>query len=103
MRRAAKIDANQTAIVQALRQMGCTVQHLHSVGEGCPDLLVGAFGTTLLMEIKDGSKPPSARKLTPDQEGWHRSWTGGPVSIVMDIEGAVRAVNAVRRVEFLAI
>jgi len=103
MRRAAKIDANQTAIVKALRQMGCTVQHLHSVGDGCPDLLVGAHGVTLLVEVKDGTKPPSARRLTPDQEAWHRSWTGGPVAIVTDLEGAVRAVNAVRRVEMLAI
>jgi hypothetical protein len=97
MRRAAKIDANQTAIVKALRQMGCTVQHLHSVGDGCPDLLVGAHGVTLLVEVKDGSKPPSARRLTPDQEIWHRSWTGGPVAIVNDLTGAIHAVRALQK------
>lgn len=101
MRRAAKIDANQTAIVKALRHMGCTVQHLHAVGEGCPDLLVGAHGVTLLIEVKDGTKPPSARRLTPDQEVWHRNWTGGPVAIVTDLDGAVRAVNACRRAKEL--
>ena len=103
MRRAAKIDANQAAIVKALRQLGCTVQSLAAVGDGVPDLLVGAFGTTLLMEVKDPKQPPSKRKLKPLQEIWHREWTGGPVSIVMDIEGAVRAVNAVRNRELLAI
>lgn len=96
MRRAAKIDANQPEIVKVLRQMGCTVQPLHTVGDGCPDLLVGAFGVTLLMEVKDGSKPPSARRLTPDQEIWHRAWTGGPLVIVTDIEGAIRAVSVCR-------
>lgn len=96
MRRAAKIDANQTEIVKVLRQMGCTVQPLHTVGDGCPDLLVGAFGVTLLMEIKDGAKVPSARRLTEDQIIWHGKWTGGPLSIVTDIDGAVRAVNACR-------
>lgn len=96
MRRAAKIDANQPEIVKALRQMGCTVQPLHTVGDGCPDLLVGAFGVTLLIEVKDGTKPPSARKLTSDQEIWHRAWTGGPLVIVTDIEGAIRAVNVCR-------
>lgn len=94
MRRAAKIDANQVAIVKALRQIGCTVQHLHAVGDGCPDLLVGAYGQTLLVEVKDGSKPPSARRLTEDQLAWHGAWTGGPVAIVTDIEGAIRAARA---------
>lgn len=96
MRRAAKIDANQVAIVKALRQIGCTVQHLHAVGDGCPDLLVGAYGQTLLVEVKDGSKPPSARRLTEDQLVWHGAWTGGPVAIVTDIEGAIRAARAMR-------
>lgn len=96
MRRAAKIDANQTEIVKALRQLGCTVQSLAAVGDGVPDLLVGAFGTTLLMEIKDPKQPPSKRRLKPDQIVWHGKWTGGPLSIVTDIDGAVRAVNACR-------
>lgn len=96
MRRAAKIDANQPEIVEALRAIGCQVQPIHTVGHGCPDLLVGAFGRTLMMEVKDGSKPPSARQLTPDQQEWHSKWTGGPLCIVDSIEAAIRAVNAVR-------
>lgn len=96
MRRAAKVDANQAEIVKALRQMGCFVQSLAAVGDGCPDLLVGVAGVTLLMEIKDGKKPPSERKLRPDQQVWHSQWVGGPLSIVTDLEGAVRAVNACR-------
>lgn len=96
MRRAAKIDANQTAVVKALRSLGCTVQSLATVGDGCPDLLVGAFGVTLLMEVKDGAKPPSARRLTEDQLTWHGAWTGGPLAIVTDIDSAIRAVNACR-------
>jgi hypothetical protein len=60
MRRAAKVDANHADIVKALRAAGCGVLDLSKVGNGCPDLLVHA-GVTVLMEIKDGSKPPSAR------------------------------------------
>ncbi|HJP47915.1 hypothetical protein [Acinetobacter venetianus] len=44
MRRAAKIDANQTEIVKALRKFGASVQSLASTGKGCPDLLVGFRG-----------------------------------------------------------
>ena len=68
MKRAAKVDANQKQIVTALRQAGCTVQSLATVGKGCPDLIVGCQGRNFLLEIKDGSKPPSARQLTEDQQ-----------------------------------
>lgn len=52
------------------------MQHLHAVGEGCPDILVGWRGVNLLMEIKDGTKPPSKRRLTPDQKRWRLEWNG---------------------------
>lgn len=99
MRRAAKIDANQPDVVQALRQIGCFVQSLAPVGDGCPDLLVGFRGHTLLMEVKDGSRPPSERRLTPDQLEWHARWRGGPLSIVNDVEGAIRAATILQRMD----
>ncbi len=91
--RAARIDANQPAIVQALRAIGCFVQPLHTVGQGVPDLLVGHAGRTYMIEVKDGSKPPSERRLTPDQQVWHRDWRGGPLCVVCDVESAIRAVR----------
>ena len=75
-RRASAVDANQKLIVKALRGAGATVQHLHGVGAGCPDLLVGFRRINYLMEVKDGKKPPSKRKPTPDQVIWHRDWRG---------------------------
>jgi hypothetical protein len=93
MRRAARVDGNQRQIVAALRAIGCTVQTLHTVGKGCPDILVGCRGTNLLMEIKDGSKPTSARRLTEDEDRWHRHWLG-QVSVVATIEEAIAAVDA---------
>lgn len=71
MRRAARVDRNQPDIVAALRRVGAFVQPLHTVGAGVPDLLVIFGGKVYLVEVKDGSKPPSARKLTPDQVDWH--------------------------------
>lgn len=88
MRRAAKADDNQREIVKALRSAGATVQLLHSVGGGCPDALVGHRGRNFVVELKDGSKPPSARKLTPDQLEWHASWRG-QVAIVTTVEEAL--------------
>lgn len=76
MRRAARIDANQPRIVEVLRGVGATVQPLHMVGQGCPDLLVGHRERNYLVEIKDPSKPPSARRLTAAQVDWHDQWRG---------------------------
>jgi hypothetical protein len=92
MRRAAKVDANQAEIVEALRRIGASVQPLHAVGQGCPDLLVGWRGIVSLLEVKDGSKPPSARKLTEDQVKWHAEWRG-QVAVVENVEQAIEAIT----------
>lgn len=96
MRQAAKIDDNQAEIVEALRKAGATVQSLAAIGKGCPDLLVGIANRTILMEIKDGSKPPSKRELTPAQQEWHSKWNGGALAIVDSIESALRVVGLVK-------
>lgn len=88
MRRAAKTDRNQSEIVAALRKVGASVQPLHAVGGGVPDLLVGIRGRNYLCEIKDGSKPPSARRLTTDQAEWHQNWRGS-VHVLTDVDQAV--------------
>lgn len=93
MRRAAKVDANHAEIVEALRATGCTVQSLAAVGCGCPDIIVGRGRVTVLMEVKDGRKPPSARELTPDQVAWHAAWNGAPVSVVLSVEDALRTMD----------
>jgi hypothetical protein len=76
LRRAAKVDANQADVVSALRKVGASVTPIHMVGSGCPDLLVGFRGRTVVMEVKDGAKPPSARKLTDDEAVWFGNWKG---------------------------
>lgn len=88
--RAYRVDANQKKIVAALREEGFSVQHLHKVGEGCPDLLVGHRSGTrivnVLLEIKEGDG-----KLTAQQVIWHHSWRG-QVAIVRTSKEAIRAV-----------
>jgi hypothetical protein len=48
----------------------------------------------MLLEVKDGSKPPSAQKLTPQQEEWHRDWRGHRV-VVNSPEAALTAIGAI--------
>jgi hypothetical protein len=96
MRRAAKIDANQTPVVEALRAAGATVQSLAAVGQGVPDLLVGFQGQTVLLEVKDGRKPPSERRLTDDQLKWHGAWRGGPLAVVDGVDAALRVLGMIK-------
>jgi hypothetical protein len=90
VRRASRTDGNQAKIVAALRSYGCSVQLLHTVGQGCPDLMIGIHGRTGLLEVKDGDKPPSARQRTEDQKRWMSEWRGGPVGLVTHVDGALR-------------
>jgi len=96
MRRAAKVDANQEQIVEALRAAGATVQTLAAVGKGVPDLLVGFQGKTVLLEVKDGRKPPSERRLTEDQLKWHGAWRGGPLAVVDGVDAALRVLGLMK-------
>lgn len=96
--RAAKADANQPQIVDALRKLGCTVQHLHMIGKGCPDIAVGWQGKTYLLEIKDGSKKPSDQALTEAEANWHRDWRGH-VATVNSVKAALEAIGILFRGE----
>lgn len=88
----ARVDDNHKAIVAALRKIGCTVLSLAPLGKGAPDVLAcTAAGKLFLIEIKDGAKPPSARKLTPDELKFHADWNG-EIAIVESVDDAVRLV-----------
>lgn len=93
MRRAARVDATHDAIVSALRAAGAKVQSLACVGGGVPDLLVKYREVLYLLEEKDGSKSPSRRALTPEQELWIENWGGG-VHVVLSADDALRAIGA---------
>lgn len=94
MRGITKVDDNQGEIVDVLRRCGCRVEVLSRLGNGVPDLLVGTpRGLLTLIEVKDGSKSPSRRRLTPDQERWHAEWRRFPIFIVETMQEAVDAVG----------
>lgn len=94
MRGVARVDDNQGLIVDCLRRCGCRVEILSRLGRGVPDLLVGTpRGQLVLLEVKDGSKPPGERKLTTDQERWHADWRRYPVFVVESVMQAVDAIG----------
>ena len=88
----ARVDANQKSIVAALRKMGASVLHLHTIGKGCPDILVGFRSKNALVEIKDGAKSPSAQKLTPDEATFQAEWRG-QVIIINSVDDAIAFIT----------
>lgn len=86
MRRAAKVDANQGPIVQAALSLGCSVQHLSKVGNGCPDLLIGQAHKggrrNLLVEVKNADGRDT---MEPAQIRFHREWRG-QVAVVRTVQ-----------------
>ena len=92
MRRAARVDSNQSAIVDALRKAGALVQDTSRRGGGYPDLTVGYRGQTILMEVK---RPGGfiEKKLTEQQREWINRWCGGKVWLVSSVDEALSALE----------
>ena len=82
-----KPDETQAEIVAALRDIGATVQLLHTVGAGCPDLLVGFRGVNYLLEVKT----PGRQQMTIWEQNWHEAWRGAVV-VVSTIDEALEIV-----------
>ena len=92
MRLAARRDANEDQVVSALQACGAYVKKINGSGEF--DLLVWYRGYTLLLEIKDGRKPPSAQALTPAEEKFHREWPGNNLHIVNSVDAALALLKS---------
>lgn len=92
MRKIARTDSNQKEIVKQLRQIGCSVQVLSTIGSGCPDILCGFNGRNYLFEIKDESKPKSQKLLTEDEKKWHIAWSG-QIDTIENFEQILKIIN----------
>ena len=94
MRRDAKTDANQAAIVEALRAVGCKVKCTHRIG-GFVDIVVWSPFTKQIHLIE--IKVPGG-KLTPAEARFHAEWKEaaalGQLSIEESIDDALDAVGA---------
>ena len=88
MRRAARVDQNQTQIISALRAAGAYVWII-----GLPvDLLVGFKNHTFLVEIKTDSK----KRLTALQRNFFENWTGGTLVRIDSPDAALRMIGVLK-------
>ena len=83
-----KVDNNQLDIVKAFRSMGATVLNLSAVGKGCPDLLIGYKGISVLVEVKS-----KTGKFTEPQLKFMEQWQGGAVNRIDSVDGAIRLIK----------
>lgn len=87
MRLAGRRDGNHGEIRDGLRDCGWKVEDLGGLGGGVPDLLVGAAGVNILLEVK-----VPGGKLTGDEPDWHDAWRG-QVDVVESLEAAIAVVE----------
>lgn len=88
-----KADNNQASLVKQMRKIpGLSVVLTHTLGKGFGDALLGFRGRNYLVEIKDPSKPKSAKKLTPDEQKFHDEWTG-QIDVIETLEDVMKIIN----------
>lgn len=77
MKRYPRLDENHKPIVKELANLpGISVTSTAALGGGAGDIIVGFHCRNWWFEIKDPKKPPSSRKLTPDEKKFHDTWQG---------------------------
>ena len=87
MRYAARVDANQEAIVSALRAAGAYVWVI-----SLPvDILVGYKNQTYLVEIKSSSK----KRFTKLQEEFFANWPGSSLVRIDSPEAALKMIGVI--------
>ena len=71
------------------------------MGKGYPDLNLIYRGNISYVEIKDGAKPPSARKLTPDQVEFHAKCLahGYTVHVIKSVDEAIQLIRGMSWVQ----
>lgn len=89
MYRPKRVDENQKTIVHTFIALGASVLNLSTVGRGCPDLLIGYKGKSVLVEIKRNDKAT----YTEPQIKFMQNWRGGAVSRIDSVDAAIRLIK----------
>ena len=90
MRRAARVDGNQSQLAAAFRSLGCSVLSLAPLGGGVPDLLVAINGITWLVEVK----MPKGKENEMQVE-FAITWKGCR-AVVRDLQGVELTVKTMK-------
>jgi hypothetical protein len=80
-------DDNHDEIKEEFERLGAGVKDVHSLPDFV-DIIVTYQDSTVMVEIKDGAKPPSARKVTPGEQKFSDYWIskGGKWACIKSLE-----------------
>jgi len=82
----ARTDSNHKQVLEILRRGGWSASSTHRVGFGFPDIVAARAGLTIMVEVKDGAKVPSARKLSKKQVRFLATWPGQVIVAVSGLD-----------------
>jgi hypothetical protein len=88
---ARRVDENTKAITEAFRRLGCLVHCTN----GDWDLTVSKFNVTALVEVKDGKKSPSRKRLTARSQSLVDA--GWPISRVESLDDVLALCDKLRQ------
>jgi hypothetical protein len=93
---ARKKDDNHDEIVDEFKRLGCGVKDVHNLPDFV-DIIICYKSATVMVEIKDGAKPPSARQLTFGEKKFSDEWIakGGKWACIETIEQANELVKSI--------
>ncbi len=93
---ARKKDDNHDEIVDEFKRLGCGVKDVHNLPDFV-DIIICYKSATVMVEIKDGAKPASARKLTSGEKKFSDEWIakGGKWACIETIEQANELVKSI--------
>ena len=94
MRYAKRIDANQAEIIKAFAGLHCQVCIIGQPVDLIVYMPLNGVWQNVLVDIKDGSKPKSAQKLTRQQIEFFDSWRGAKV-IIRSIDDVLSTYSGV--------
>jgi hypothetical protein len=88
-----RVDGNHADIAKAYEALGCRVRSTAALGFGFPDLVVAWGGICSLVEVKDGTLPPSRRALTDREEAFARDFPTRLVTSKIDVAEHVASMK----------
>lgn len=83
-----RTDGNQAQVMAWLRDLGCTVIDLHTLGKDIPDLLVGIGDANVLVEVKTADG-----ELSAGQKRFFEEWKG-PKAVARTVEDCVQIARS---------
>ncbi len=97
-RRHKRKDANHADIVKWFRDHGALVDDVSNLPGLGYDLIISVGDVVRVVEVKDGSKPPSARRLTESEVEAQARW-GSQFVVVTSEADAEELLEAMEAVE----